>query len=701
MRDRNGNQRAAAAVVAAAAAAFVLPSAAARAANYVYDFDNGQVVGSSGDGTPLIDSTTAGTVGQDNWVLTSGASSVVRTDPISGFSGNYATSPTITGSPSLDGILTRKNDANFSYSLAGSSQLVLTMDVLVGPAGGGSTQFRRSEMALGVDLNEDGKIRPTSATVENPEIAFMYGYEIGLGWYVRQASFGSNKTYLPAAVPDGVWEAQLIVDLAANQATVKDNSTGDNITGYNGSGSLYVKQLSDAGGNPVSDVFHAVDKSLLNFDLGIMRMASVNGGAQWASDPNNWDGMMIRTAGNGGLDNISISTDPLTASPQWALNGAGSWTNDGNWYPSSTPNGVGAVADFGAALTAPHTVYADTDVTVGTLHVNNANTYVFAGAGSLTLQTATGNAQVLVDTGTQKINLPLTVASDTVLNVATGATLKISDPVTIMAGKSVTQTGGGAVSYESNVTLQTGASLAVGSSSSMHALSLAADSLTTLTSHTGGTAKVLQVDTLSLGGSTDNWAGTLDLTNNDLVIRHGALADVANQLKAGYNAGGWNGPAGIVSSAARADSSHALAYASAATIFGLTGSATATFDGQAVDASSLLVKYTWFGDANFDGTLDADDFALLDRGRAKGLAGWTNGDFNYDGAVTVDDYALIDHAFFVQNGTLSPEFLATRAAQFGDAYVSALVASVPEPTTLSLLGVGAGLALGRRRRRAR
>lgn len=700
MRERNGNL----AVKAAVAALSLVPAMTARATTFTYDFDNGQVTGSSGAGTPLIDSTTAGTVGQDNWVLTSGASSVVRTDPIVGFTGNYATSPTITGSPSLDGILTRKNDANFSYSLAGSSQLVLTMDVLVGPAGGGSTQFRRSEMALGVDLNEDGKIRPTSATVENPEIAFMYGYEIGLGWYVRQASFGSNKTYLPSVVPDGVWEAQLIVDLAANQATVKDNSTGDNIIGYNGSGSLYVKQLSDASGNPVSDVFHAVDKSLLNFDLGIMRMASVNGGAQWASDPNNWNGMMIRTAGNGGMDNISISTDPLTASPQWALNGAGNWTNEGNWYPSATPDGVDAVADFGAAISAPHTVYADTDVTVGTLHIDNANTYVLAGAGSLTLQTSSGNAQVVVGAGTQKINLPLTIASDAVLDVATGATLKISDPVTVNAGKSVTQTGGGTVTYESNVTLQSGATLAVASSTSMHGLALAPSSLATLTAHTGSTPKVLHVDSLSLSGATNSWAGALDLSNNDLIVNHGSLSDLANQLKSGYNGGNWNGAAGILSSAAQADPNHAhaLAYATAASLFGLTGPDTATFDGQTVDASSLIVKYTLFGDANFDGKLNADDYILIDRGLAKGLSGWVNGDFNYDGVINQGDYLQIDRVFALQSGgTLSPDLLAQRTAQFGEAYVAQLVSSVPEPATPCLLAVAGATLFGRRRRRAR
>jgi hypothetical protein len=669
---------------AALVTALAITAAAARATTYVYNFDNGQVVGSSGAGTPLISApgtpevpgavpgTPAGTVGQDKWVLTSGTSAVVRTDPVVGFSGNYATSPTITGTPSLDGILTRKNDANFGYSLTGASQVVLMMDVLVGSAGAGSTQFRRSEMSLGVDLNEDGKIRPTAATSENPEIGFFFGYEIGLGWYVRPAGFGTAVTHLPQPVPGGVWRAQLVVDLTANQQNVTD-AQGNPFSGANGSGSLYVKQLADANGGAVDDVFRAVDSSMLNVNLGILRMATINGGAGWAADPGNWNGMMIRTAGNGGLDNISISTDPLDTPPQWALNDVGSWTAAGNWYPSAVPNGVGATAEFGGAITAARTVVADSDVTVGTLRVNNANTYVFAGAGSLTLQANGGNAQVHVEAGTQKINLPLTIASDTTLNVAGDATLKISDPVTILAGKTVTEAGGGTVLYESSVTIQPGATLALADAGAVQALSLA--------------------------GSTNNWSGTLSVGTGGLVLRTGSLADLTNQLRAGYNNGAWNG-SGIVSPAARNDASHttALGYATAASLLGLAGSATDIYNGSAVDASSLIVKYTYYGDANLDGRVNADDYVLLDRGRAKGLAGWINGDFNYDGAINAADYLLADTSFILHGPPLDPSFLAMRGAQFGGEYVSSLLAAVPEPSSAGLLAAAGVVALRRRSR---
>lgn len=113
----------------------------------------------------------------------------------------------------------------------------------------------------------------------------------------------------------------------------------------------------------------------------------------------------------------------------------------------------------------------------------------------------------------------------------------------------------------------------------------------------------------------------------------------------------------------------------------------------------LLVSYFLHlpGDANDDGKINGDDFALTDRGFRKQLTGWSNGDFNYDGIVDSADYLILDGALKSQGG-LSPDFLAAREAQFGEAYVEALLASVPEPSCLALAGVAAAFVGGRRRR---
>jgi len=83
-----------------------------------------------------------------------------------------------------------------------------------------------------------------------------------------------------------------------------------------------------------------------------------------------------------------------------------------------------------------------------------------------------------------------------------------------------------------------------------------------------------------------------------------------------------------------------------------------------------------------DGTINADDYALLDRGFAMNRTDWSNGDFNYDGAVTSADYLLADTSYGKINGLLAPGFLAQRQSEFGSGYVAALTAAVPEPSSL-------------------
>jgi hypothetical protein len=165
-------------------------------------------------------------------------------------------------------------------------------------------------------------------------------------------------------------------------------------------------------------------------------------------------------------------------------------------------------------------------------------------------------------------------------------------------------------------------------------------------------------------------------------------------LQSGYNGGDWAGT-GLPSSAAAGDVDRVLGvgYIEASSL------GVATWGGVSVDTTTLLLKIVPLGDADLDGTITPTDYTLLDRGLLLGHSGWSNGDFNYDGVVDAADNLIIDRTYAIQQGTLpSASFLAARQAQFGDAYVAALVASVPEP---SCLGVGAmlGAMLVRRRRR--
>jgi hypothetical protein len=153
---------------------------------------------------------------------------------------------------------------------------------------------------------------------------------------------------------------------------------------------------------------------------------------------------------------------------------------------------------------------------------------------------------------------------------------------------------------------------------------------------TPGGATVLTVTSLDVTGS-----GVLDLANNALVVDYSGgspIGRVQSLLKSGYNAGAWNGR-GINSSLSNA-STFALGYGEASDV-----APGGTFAGQNVDATSVVVKFTRYGDANLDGAVNGADFAHLagNFGRTGRL--WIDGDFNYDQSVNGADFALLGGNF--------------------------------------------------------
>jgi len=117
------------------------------------------------------------------------------------------------------------------------------------------------------------------------------------------------------------------------------------------------------------------------------------------------------------------------------------------------------------------------------------------------------------------------------------------------------------------------------------------------------------------------------------------------------------------------------------------------------------LQYTYYGDALLTGSVTAADYIQIDNGfNSQGgphpLTGWYNGDFNYDGVINGDDYTLMDNAYNSQGNTslasipASPlKLVATETSQIST--------SVPEPTTLGIIGIGAAGLLMRRSRRTR
>jgi len=214
---------------------------------------------------------------------------------------------------------------------------------------------------------------------------------------------------------------------------------------------------------------------------------------------------------------------------------------------------------------------------------------------------------------------------------------------------------------------------------------------TSAATHAGRTALTITgPNGLSFGGALNGWQGKLNLNGNDLIVKGAGstgLTNITNQLKEGFNApsGYWNGANGIVSSDAANNTTHLT------TLGSRSGDPTFTFDGVTTATTDVLVKYTYYGDANLDGVVNGADYTQIDHGFGMHLTGWQNGDFNYDGVVDGSDYTLIDNTF--------NQISATGATPLAIVATSATLSAVPEPTTLGLLAVGSIGLLGRRRRR--
>lgn len=362
----------------------------------------------------------------------------------------------------------------------------------------------------------------------------------------------------------------------------------------------------------------------------------------------------------------------VTLPSQWVSTGGGDWNTATNWS-NGIPNTPGAEADLFGAITASSTLSTSVPITVSTLHFNSPNSYLIDGSGSLTLQTLAASlapALVQVDRSSNELDLPMTLASNTTFAPAAGANLTIAAPLTVNSGLSVTQTGSGTVKYESDVTLQSSASLAIANSSAGGALSLAANAKVVLPVSTS-TSYAVQFNSISLAAGAD-----IDLTQNALIVNYGTGADpfssIQSDLITGYNSGAWNGP-GIISSAAALNSAYAVGYAD-----GNVDSSTAAGPGQ------VLLKYTLVGDANLDGTVNLTDLLALLNNYGQSNKDWAAGDFNYDGTVNLTDLlALLNN--YGQTATLAS---------------AAGTSSVPEPGAISLLAIGA-MALVPRRRQSR
>ncbi|HWB53805.1 MAG TPA: dockerin type I repeat-containing protein [Tepidisphaeraceae bacterium] len=394
--------------------------------------------------------------------------------------------------------------------------------------------------------------------------------------------------------------------------------------------------------------------------------------------------------------------------PCWTGNdGTGSWNDYLNWtgglpsttndpYPLLAAANPGlprqTTANFLNTIQTPTTITLDGNQTITNINFDSGYSYTIApGAAGSVLMMSGANASMAVADGSHFITSGIILNNNLTTNLTGDLTLS---GALITNGNKITKSGNGTLTLSGHQLNSAGSAIEVmagtlnlesdAGSAETAALSLAAsggsiefgtgqhlDSLTL----DGGNASMqvagsyLLTHSVSISGSS-----TLDLSSNDMIVDYTGISPMAAiraELATGYD----NGGGARIFSSSTVGNVNVLGYAEAADIFGIAGNQTAIFDGQSVDDSSILIKYTMIGDANLDGVVDDADLAMIAPSNT-GTATWCTGDFNYDGLVNADDYSLymLGAAFDRASANYSPTVhYSAEAESFG------LLTPLPEP----------------------
>jgi hypothetical protein len=422
------------------------------------------------------------------------------------------------------------------------------------------------------------------------------------------------------------------------------------------------------------------------------------------------------------VDNGSILINQNGGGAIAQLNSSASVTGTGTWTLNAYQNN----AEITGALTqgAGHSIvgYGSINATLtnaGTINANSSGQTLFVTAATTNtnlLEATTGGIlNVTGNTITQGAGNTITAASSSAVVfsnlTAVATTITGLGTVTVNAG-----VFSGTVSNGGNLIiggLTTGNGPLVGTGGTT--VNAGATFSTTMVRQSyltvNGTATIpvvkpyVPANTVNVIGTLSMAAGGMfDIGDSDLDLTSSSLANVNSYLKRGYNlsiGGVWAGT-GLTSAAARSSTTHLTALGSIQNNQGGAAIFTSSnkFDGLTVGAGDVLVKYTFYGDANLDGKIDGSDYSLIDAGyladkaTAGSATGWYHGDFNYDGTVDGSDYTLIDNAFNNQAVGVS------NAAEVASETAQVAPAAVPEPASAGLLCAAAGFLACRRRRTA-
>ena len=245
------------------------------------------------------------------------------------------------------------------------------------------------------------------------------------------------------------------------------------------------------------------------------------------------------------------------------------------------------------------------------------------------------------------------------INPAAGSSIRFlggsgNDAMTLTGGSLAFNTDLGADSSALALTVNGAAAVTFGSTQRLRSLNVSG--LATMSPNGNRAIDVKSLPTIT---------GKLNLNDNDLVVDYtggspigswngAAYTGVTGLVQSASNGGAWDGN-GITTGMSFVDpTTRTLGVNEASTVLGLSGSATDTWNGVTVDATSVIVKYTYVGDIDLNGELNGDDYFYLDSYvlQSGTVFGYAVGDINLDGELNGDDYFWLDSTILSQGPPL-------------------------------------------------
>ncbi len=357
-----------------------------------------------------------------------------------------------------------------------------------------------------------------------------------------------------------------------------------------------------------------------------------------------------------------------------AANATATFIQSGGTHIINAPSALTLAAH--ASASASYTLLGDGQLNAYAESIGNAGTATFTqsaglntiGKGGLSLGNGFGATGTYTLFGSAQLssagNETLAASGGTATFYQSGGINSIAAPSALIIG-----IGGSTATYN-----LTGGSLTtptiqiyLGGRFSQSASTLSVNSLQLL----GGAASFLnttiELSSLTFTGSTNNWTGQVALANASLIVeatplnKTTLLATLQNQAVYGLTH-----PAGIRNAS--------LPLGAAIAVLDNANLGYTFFNGQPVDATSILILPALLGDTNLSGTVNITDLATILNNFGKTTSSWTDGNFDGQPAIDLTDLSDVLNNFGQSNPNASSSFIL-QPSTF----------PTPEPTTLTLL----------------